>query len=60
MKTQLEKIRSAENQIQMFEKISDLAIEISKTDTKTWRTKIENCYLCVIEFIKWYNKQEKS
>lgn len=33
MKTQLEKIRAAENQIQMFEAISDLAIEISKTDT---------------------------
>jgi len=34
MKTQIEKIRSAENQIKMFEMISDLAIEISKTDER--------------------------
>ena len=34
MKTQLEKIRSEENQAKMFEKISELAIEISKTDER--------------------------
>ena len=34
MQTQIEKIRAAENQIQMFEKISELALEISKTDER--------------------------
>ena len=53
MKTQLELIRSEENQIKMFEKISELALEISKTDDRllsirkqwvnygTWRS---NCF----------------
>ena len=33
MENQLKAIRSEENQAKMFEKISELAIEISKTDT---------------------------
>ena len=51
MKTQIEKIRGAETQSEMFEMISELAIEISKTDERllsvgkewvnygTWRSK---------------------
>lgn len=59
MKNQLELIRSAENQTKMFEMISDLAIEISKTETNllsidkiwvnygTWRS---NCFANRFQF----------
>ena len=61
MKDQIESIRSAENQAKMFEMITELAIEISKTDTNllsinkqwinygTWRS---NCFANEFQFGK--------
>lgn len=34
--------------------------ELDKKNPKTWRTKLENVWLACIEFIKWYNKNQKE
>ena len=34
--------------------------EINKIDPKQWRTKIENCWITIVAFIKWYNTNGKG
>jgi len=39
---------------------SSAIAEIDKKNPKTWRSKLDNTWLAVVEFIKWYNEQTKE